>query len=188
MKIASLLILFCFFAASAVGMGQRKDSDRFIFLDERDTLQISFRYSAPPEYQSRAPSLADEMERLAYRNYDEAISIVLQSFQLPMNYRVLRRNESPQEGHPVLKIHAVRWEVSHFNEVEAVINATLTSYGERNTLGSFKNSDSNFGINSQERLDQIYITTMTKSLSEMMYELMRHFQLPDEAAPALPAE
>ena len=188
MKNPLSLFLLCCLAVSASGMGQRKESEQFIFLTNDDTLQIEFHYSAPPEYIARSPTVADEMEKLAERNFEDSILAVLQAFQLPMNYRLIEGNDSPQEDQPVLRISALRWEPNHFNELEAVISVKLMYHGEQNKLGSFTARESVFGLNSRDRLEQTYVAAMTKSLTDMMYVLMQHFPTPAEAEILEPTE
>lgn len=172
------LFLALYVTAFASAMGQRKETERFIFLDPADTLQIEFSYSAEPDLLSRAPSMANQIEDRRYRDFQTAIASVLPIVDLPMNYRVLQQNERAEQGHPLLRINAMRWRLNDFGEVEAVIRVTLDSYGERNILGSFSNEEHVAGLPSSDLMDRLYVQTMVQSLLEMSNELMTHFEMP----------
>lgn len=151
---------------------------RFIYLDPADTLQIDFHYSPDPRYEMAAPSVADSMRRERQRLFLTAIHTVMPIASLPMGYRVLDPRERPQEGHPVLRIHAYQWEVDDYGELKAVISVTLHAYGERNELGTYDHREQAFRTISESQRRQQLVGAMIKSLTPMLNDLVGHFESP----------
>lgn len=157
-----------------------KRDDPFIFLNEEELLQVSFYYNANVDLNFSAPSIADAMEQTAREEFAEALAVVLERTGFPMAVEIVDPLDRVEKGLPVLEIYAVRWERDRMNTLEAVIRARLKADGYRNKLGSFRSRGSLTTLSSQEFERRARIEAMTKALTEMMYELNRHFKLPGE--------
>ena len=156
------------------------NSDRFLYLDTADTLQIKFRYSAEPQMMMASPSLAHETEKQRHRDFEKAMEGLLPVLKLPMAFRVLDEREEPEKGHPVLELYAIRWGLTGVGDLEATVSVTLSSYGEKNRLGTIRKTDSLPISPSRDALDRVYVSTMREALSEAFFKLDQHFELPEE--------
>lgn len=173
------LVLSALLMAGCATTDQSRNSDRFLYLDTADTLQITFSYSADPQMMMSSPSLAYETEKQRFRDFDEAIEGVLPLLELPMEYRVLEEGVEPDKGHPVLELYAIRWGLTGFGELEATVMVKLSSYGEENKLGTVHKTNHVPVSPSRSVVDRLYVTTMREALSEAFYKLEAHFELPE---------
>lgn len=173
------LVLSGLLMAACSTTDQSRNSDRFLYLDTADTLQIKFRYSADPQMQMASPSLAHETEKRRFRDFYEAIGGVLPLIDLPMEYQVLEERDDPEKGHPVLELSAIRWGLTGFGELEATVMVKLSSYGEQNKLGTVRKTNQVPISFSRDVLDRLYVSTMREALTEAFHKLDRHFELPE---------
>ncbi len=155
-------------------------TDRHLYLDKADTLQIVFRYSADPQMQMASPTLANETESQRYRDYREVITPLLEEVGLPMRYRILEPGESPEEGNPSLELDALRWELTNYGEILITLSANLVSYGERNKLGTFAHREPTAMPLPHDLHEKQFQTILRQSLAQVLFELEKHFEGPSE--------
>ncbi len=157
-----------------------QDTEQFIFLDESETLFVTFSHSANPIYQASAPDIADTMEKNRYDDFMYVMEELLYLYQLPIQVHVLARWEEPGSG-PLLEIYAPRFEQDQTGDLVATISAKLSKYGELNTLGTYSQRDTPPVGGSRQRMDDAFRDVIRKPLREMFDDLQHHFPTPEES-------
>lgn len=172
-----LLSILALVLAACVSVPQ--DTEQYIFLDESETLYVDFKNSADPRLMVSMPEVAENMRKLRRKDFEVAMTALIELYALPIEIRLLEEFEDPGDG-PVLEISAIRFEQDNAGDLVAVIQARLSRYGELNTLGTFnERAISPVTVNDQQ-LDRAYRELIRKPLQEVMTELQDRFQTPEE--------
>jgi|TARA_B110000037_G_scaffold215071_1_gene271927 hypothetical protein len=174
-SIAPLLALML---AACVSMGPQ-DTERYIFLDESETLFVEFKNLVDPIYDISMPDIAENMRELRRQDFMQVMQELLRLYELPIEVHLLGERERPGDG-PVLEIFAPRFEQDRFGDLVATIQAKLSRYGELNTLGTYSQREIPPAMASRQRVDKAFRDMIRKPLQKMMDDLNRHFPSPAE--------
>lgn len=155
-----------------------------IVLNEDETLQVVFYYSADLKVAQSDPSMARSLEKQAQREFREAFEALLSEVKLPVAVEVVEQGKRPDKSRPLLTIQAIRWGKDSGNEVEAVISAKLQGEGkQKNKLGSFTARASVSSVYVEELVKEARMKAMTAVLVELLGELDKSFPSAVGAAP-----
>ncbi len=173
-----MLASFLFLSACAT-FQEVADSENYIFLKPEETLYVRFSMSPDLRLERDLPELVHSIKEKRIEDYETVMRELLLRYRFPMDVYLLDEFESPGDG-PVLELHAMRWWVDDYGELQLFLKSKLERYGELNTLGTFHAREMRTPMMSNTRIDQLFQTSMQKALSQMFTVLMDHFEFLEE--------
>ncbi|MEM9158737.1 MAG: hypothetical protein AAGB46_06770 [Verrucomicrobiota bacterium] len=157
----SLIILLIFSLLAPFAIAKKKDPPAPILLEPSEILYIQLIDSV---YDG-----SDEDDRYYY--FEETLDKVMEEFDFPMPYKVVRFGDRPPDNKMRLTIFLQMWGQNGIGEVEAKFSAQLrASRYHKNKLGYYRFTDINFApTTSMAR--RTYNDVLKKALSEMARDL-----------------